>query len=366
VQQILTLLRLYTSRPGQVVTVTEGSHGLFTEALARAPLDLRMIHPVTSAQWRRQHKISGSKSDRSDAELLAEFGRVQPTVARRAPRTSAAADTVKVLARSYDDLRKRRHQLEMQLRALLLDYYPAAITAFPTLHRPIALVTLRQLPTPRSARQADGSTLIAALHAAGLHPSPPDVDRRLRILAQPTLTRRASVEAASGDATRLLIDVLASVNTAIDHCEQQLLTGFRRHRSGWIYSSFPGLNAVLGARLLGEIGDDLSRYPSARELCAFAGTAPVTRSSGVRTVTHRRLVCNRRLNHAIYQWTLPLIRISAVASELYERRRTHGDRHGTASRNLTNHYLHALHHCLTREQAYDEDIARQAWLRPRL
>lgn len=37
---------------------------------------------------------------------------------------------------------------------------------------------------------------------------------------------------------------------------------------------------VLAARILAEIGDDLSRFSTATGLLAFAGTAPVTRASG--------------------------------------------------------------------------------------
>ena len=41
---------------------------------------------------------------------------------------------------------------------------------------------------------------------------------------------------------------------------------------------------VLGARVLAEFGDDPGRQQTAKGRKAFAGTAPVTRSSGLRTV----------------------------------------------------------------------------------
>ena len=52
---------------------------------------------------------------------------------------------------------------------------------------------------------------------------------------------------------------------------------------------------VLGARVLGEFGDDPHRYATAKGRKAFAGTAPITRSSGLRTVVVARAACNQRL-----------------------------------------------------------------------
>jgi transposase len=47
----------------------------------------------------------------------------------------------------------------------------------------------------------------------------------------------------------------------------------------------PGLGTVLGARMLGEVGDDRERFTDARGLEAFAGTAPVTRASGTKSIS---------------------------------------------------------------------------------
>ena len=66
--------------------------------------------------------------------------------------------------------------------------------------------------------------------------------------------------------------------------------------------SQPGLGVVLGARVLGEFGDAPDRYATAKARKAFAGTAPVTRSSGLRTVVVARAACNQRLVDACYLW----------------------------------------------------------------
>jgi transposase len=49
----------------------------------------------------------------------------------------------------------------------------------------------------------------------------------------------------------------------------------------------PGLGPVLGARVLGGLGDDPDRFDDVRGVRSFAGTAPITRASGRSRVSAR-------------------------------------------------------------------------------
>jgi len=51
------------------------------------------------------------------------------------------------------------------------------------------------------------------------------------------------------------------------------------------------------------------------------------------------------------------ISASPGARAHYDRRRTAGDRHTAAQRNLFNRLLGCLHHCLRARQTYDEHAA---------
>ena len=68
-------------------------------------------------------------------------------------------------------------------------------------------------------------------------------------------------------------------STCVADLEQALGEAFAQHPDAPILTSFPGLGTVLAARILGEIGDDRTRFTDAKALKAFAGTAPVTRAS---------------------------------------------------------------------------------------
>ena len=60
----------------------------------------------------------------------------------------------------------------------------------------------------------------------------------------------------------------------------QVEAHFGRHPDAEIYRSQPGMGAILGARVLGEFGDDPHRYADGKARRNYAGTSPLTRASG--------------------------------------------------------------------------------------
>jgi hypothetical protein len=88
---------------------------------------------------------------------------------------------------------------------------------------------------------------------------------------------------------------------------------FEQHPDAAIIVSFPGLGMLAGARVLAEIGDDRSRFTDARGLKAFAGSAPITRASGKKTVVLHRHIKNRRLAAVGPIWALSSLRASPGA-----------------------------------------------------
>ena len=149
-----------------------------------------------------------------------------------------------------------------------------------------------------------------------------------------------------GRQTLALLRQLDAACASADDLEQAAAESFNQHPDAGIITSFPGLGALTGARVLAEIGDDRSRFADAKGLKAYAGAAPVTRASGKsRSVTHRRIK-NNRLAAVGYIWAFAALTASPGARAHYDRRRDAGDRHTAAQRNLFNRLLGCLHHCL--------------------
>ncbi len=83
--------------------------------------------------------------------------------------------------------------------------------------------------------------------------------------------------------------VLAEMNRQLAPLELQLADHFERHPDAEIIRSQPGLGVVVGARVLGEFGDDPTRYADAKSRRNYAGTAPITIASGKKKVIKARL-----------------------------------------------------------------------------
>lgn len=82
--------------------------------------------------------------------------------------------------------------------------------------------------------------------------------------------------------TKAAIGIIGELNRQISRLETELADHFEQHPDADIYLSIPGLGDVLGARVLGEFGDDPNRYADVKSRRNYAGTSPITRASGTK------------------------------------------------------------------------------------
>jgi Transposase IS116/IS110/IS902 family len=78
----------------------------------------------------------------------------------------------------------------------------------------------------------------------------------------------------------------------------------------------PGLGLILGARVLGEFGDE-PRFPDAASRRAYAGSAPIIRASGKLKLVLLRRACNHWLAQTCRWWAFTAIRRSPDAQAYY-------------------------------------------------
>ena len=226
--------------------------------------------------------------------------------------------------------------------------------------RPDARAVLAAAPTPADADAAKLTLtqLRALLKKAGRSRGIDTEATRLRDAFRTEQMRQLPlVEAAMGRQALALLGQLDAACAAAAGLERAATEPFNQHPDAGIITSFPGLGALTGARVLAETGDDRSRFADAKGLKAYAGAAPITRASGkTKSVTHRKIK-NNRLAAAGYNWAFSALTASPGARAHYDRRRDAGDRHAAAQRNLFGRLLGCLHHCLTTGQHYDETTA---------
>jgi len=352
------LIAEHAEEPGQVVVGIETDRGLWVDALVAAGYQVFAINPLAAARYRDRHHVSGAKSDPADAKLLADLVRTDRHNHRPVAGDSDAAAAVKVLARAHQSLIWARTRHTNMLRSALREYYPGALEVFVDLDDRDALAVLGRAPTPAEGTRLSLAKIRSALKAGGRQRS---IDSRaLEIqagLRKDQLAANDAVTAAFAASTRAAVGIIAELNRQISDLEAELTTHFEMHPDADIYRSLPGLGVILGARVLGEFGDDPNRYTTAKCRKNYAGTSPVTIASGRKRAVLARHVRNRRLYDAIDQWAFCALTTSPGARAFYDQRRAADDLHHQALRSLGNRLVGILHGCLRHHTLYNESTA---------
>jgi transposase len=341
--------------PADVVMATETDRGLFVGALVAAGYTVLAVNPMSTSRYRERHSTSGAKSDPGDAKVLADLARTDAHNHRPVAGDSDLAEAVKVLARAHQSMIWTRQRQTNQLRSTLREFYPAALDAFDDLAGRDALAIMAIAATPSAGQLLSRSKIAAALRRAGRQRR---IDQRAveiqTALRGEQLTAPTLIVDAMGTTVAALVAVIVELQTQIARLETELADRFEEHPDAKIIRSLPGLGMTLGARVLGEFGDDPNRYLDAKSRKNYSGMSPITRASGKHHVVLARYARNKRLADACYQWAFSAITASPGARRYYDQRRAGGDTHSRALRALGNRLVGLLHGCLHHHTLYDE------------
>ena len=357
IRELHELIGEHVQEPNQVVIGIETDRGLWVGALSAAGYQVFAVNPMAVAHYRDRHHVSGAKSDASDAKLLADLVRTDRHNHRPIAGDSLQADAIKVLARAHQSLIWARTRHTNALRSTLREYYPAALEAFEDLAHGDALGVLDRAPTPEQGAHLDLPAIQSALKRGGRKRNIAARARQIRAALRSEQLAAPAIAAAFGATTRATIGIVAELNRQIAELETSLAEHFETHPDADIYRSLPGLGVVLGARVLGEFGDDPNRYTDAKSRRNYAGTSPLTVASGKKRAVLARHVRNRRLYDAIDHWAFCALSTSAGARAFYDHHRAAGDTHHQALRALGNRLVGILHGCLRHHTPYNEHTA---------
>jgi transposase len=358
IRQLHELVAAHAEEPQHVMIGIETERGLWVGALTAAGYQVYAINPLAVARYRDRHHVSGAKSDASDAKLLADLVRTDRHNHRSIAGDSVDAEAIKVLARAHQSLIWTRTRHTNALRSALREYYPAALVAFEDLAHGDALGVLGRAPTPEQGANLSPTAIQSGLKRGGRQRNIAARAREIQTaLRSEQLAAPATVTTAFGATTRAAVGIIAELNRQISDLEAELAAHFETHPDADIYLSLPGLGVILGARVLGEFGDDPNRYTNAKSRKNYAGTSPLTVASGKKRAVLARHVRNRRLYDAIDHWALCALNNSPGARAFYDQHRAAGDVHHQALRTLGNRLVGILHGCLRHHSLYNEHTA---------
>ncbi len=345
------------AQDAEVVIGIETDRGPWVAALIAAGYTVFPVNPLQASRYRERHGVSGAKSDAGDAHMLADMVRTDSRQLRPAAGDSQDAEAIKVVARAHKTLIWDRTRHVQRLRHQLREYFPAALEAFEDLDAADTLELLGKAPDPARAARLTRAQVSAALKRARRRGIPDKATAILAALRSPQLGQPPAITTAYAATARSLTAVITTLNEQVKALEAEVGQHFGRHPDAEIYRSQPGLGTVLGARVLGELGDDPHRYASARARKNYAATSPITRASGKKKIVAARFARNDRLIDALMAQAFAALNASPGARAFYDDLRDRGIEHNDALRRLANRLVGILHGCLKTRTLYDEATA---------
>jgi len=331
----------------------ERPSGLIVDTLLGAGHPVVPIHPNVVKACRPRYRAAGGKHDPGDAYLLADVLRTDGHRFRPLAPQSDAIKALRALVRTRDDLVAERIALANQLRALLDSFWPGAAAIFADIDSPIALAFVSRYPTPTSAARLGEKRLasfLATEHYCGRR-RPAELLARLR--ASPKGQCAAAEEEAKGELAGALARVLAPLVAEIARLTSRIEHDLAQLADGQLLMALPRTGRLNAAQILAELGDVRERFPTAEQLAAEAGVAPVTYQSGKSRSVSFRWACNHRLRRAITTWADNSRHATAWAAHVYAKARARGADHPHAVRILARAWTRVLWKTWTSRTPYD-------------
>ena len=340
------------ARNGAREAAIERTDGPVVDALLSAGITVVVISPNQIKNLRGRYGSAGNKDDRFDAYVLADTLRTDRARLASLTPDSPATVALRRACRARKDLVSHRVAVANQLRAHLRNAFPGAVGLFAEIDSPISLRFLARFTTQDRADWLSPRRLAAWLASTGYSGRTDPAVLHARLAAAP---RGATGEDGTAQAcvTAALHAVLTTLADQIKALSGQIGEQLARHADAHIFTSLPRSGTVRAARLLAEIGDCRTRFPTPEALACLAGAAPSTRQSGKVRAVSFRWSCDKQLRDAVTDFAGDSRRASPWAADLYQRARARGHDHPHAVRILARAWLFVIWHCWQDGAAYD-------------
>jgi len=316
-----------THTGSRVVTESTGHYGkLLCAHLRRHGFEVAVANPIQTHGFRNSGSVRKVKNDAADSLALAQWLAIGHPVS-----TSSAAgitEELKAIAR----LRTFQSQIigdsKRKAVAILDQSFPEYEDFFSDAFGKSSLAVLKRYPGACAISTARIDSLSKLIEKASRGKLGRDCAQRLKALA------KGSIAAALDDfglsfALIALIELIEVIKRQQDETDARLSELMATISTPIV--TIPGISTILGATILGEIGD-VSRFKGAPSLVAFAGLDVTVFESGEFKGTKRHLT---KRGSSYLRWALWLaadrsLRCDPYLSSYYWKKRSEGRGHKEA------------------------------------
>jgi transposase len=320
------------------------------EQLTAAGYTVHVLNPLQVHAYQRSG-IRRRKTDTIDAEWIADFVRIGGARESVDPQTVPVYHELRQLSRFRFSLVDQIGDAKRRVLAVLDRVFPEYERFFSSVFIKTSRELLKEAATAQDFANFDLHELTTLLNQASRGRFGENEAQAIQQAAQQSIGCRFL-----SDATRIQMGCLLA---QLDFLEQQVaeldqaLADLMAQLTDQYITTIPGIGPVTGAAILGEIGD-IHRFPSVKQLVAYAGIDPTVYESGQFQASQSRM--SKRgspyLRHALWMAAGVARQHDPELKAFYQKKRAEGKSYGTAMGAVCNKLLSRIYAVLRDQRPY--------------
>lgn len=290
--------------------------------LSQEGFKLHVINPIQTDSL-RNFNIRSTKTDSVDSQLIANAVRMG-----NFPQTRLAEDDLlelKELGRLRLSHSSMVGDIKRRVISTLDRVFPEYETLFTDIFGATSIQLLSEYPTPEALASLETEKLAGIIASLSRGRFGMEKAQEIQSKAQNTFGNRFAQQALVLQIKQLLeqIKLVEEQMAELDAIIAQKVSTISP-----VATTIPGFGPVLGAVLVGEIGD-IRRFDSAAKLVAFAGIDPSLRQSGEfeGSKIHMSKRGSPHLRRAIWMAAMNASKNDPTLKEYYQKKRAEGKHH---------------------------------------
>ena len=307
-----------------------------------------VLNPIQTSSLRKNN-IRKTKTDKVDTFVIAKTLMMQDSF-RFISLEDLDYVELKELGRFRQKLVKQRTRLKIQLTSYVDKVFPELQYFFKSgLHQNSVYAVLKEAPTPVAIASMHMTHLAHLLEVASHGHFDKQTAKELRVLAQKSVGMNDSSLSIQITHTIEQIELLDSQLLSTELQMADIVTSLHS-----VIMTIPGIGAVNGGMILGEIGD-IHRFSEPKKLLAFAGLDPSVYQSGNFQAPKTRM--SKRgstvLRYALMNAAHNVVKNNATFKAYYDAKRAENRSHYNALGHCAGKLVRVIWKMLTDEVAFN-------------
>lgn len=308
-----------------------------------------LINPIQTAVLRKNN-IRKTKTDKVDTYIIAKA--LMMNDFRYVTLQDIGLIQLKNLGRFRLKMVKQRTRLKIQLTSYVDQVFPELQYFFKSgIHHKGCYALLKEAPSPEAIASMHLTHLTHLLKTNSHGHFKKETALELRVLAQKSVgngDKSLSIQIAQS------IEQIELLDSQLKRTEQEITDIVTSLDS--VIMTIPGIGAVNGGMILGEIGD-IERFSSPSKLLAFAGLDPSVYQSGNFHAKRTRMSKrgSRAFRYALMNASHNVVKNNSTFKAYYDKKRDEGRSHYNALGHCAGKLVRIIHKMLTNDITFDLD-----------